>query len=160
MTTETETISQFEVVLMHEIGHAWMAQKLGIEPMFVEMDEDEDEGLGGWTHFGKALQGVTWKQTMLIAMAGMAGEAVVTGEDEYRPHPGALQNIAVATQALQRRHSKRGSLKSGLISRVPSASLRTCTLCPRATFFSLFVVSKIGQWAWQKPHRLHLETSS
>ena|SRR3989304_2116176 len=101
MTTETETISQFEVVLMHEIGHAWMAQKLGIEPMFVEMDEDEDEGLGGWTHFGKALQGVTWKQTMLIAMAGMAGEAVVTGEDEYRPHPGALQDIAVATQALQ-----------------------------------------------------------
>ena len=96
----TNTMTQHELVLMHEMAHAYVAEQFGLTVTYVELDEDEDDGLGGWTRVGEGQ--VTWQQQMQLFMAGLAGEQLALGTEKYEPHEGTLQDIAGATQALMR----------------------------------------------------------
>ena len=92
----TYTMTHHERVLVHEAGHAWVAQMLGYEVEAVEIEEVEERGLGGRTMFTGTL---TAEHTMLVAVAGMAAEAVAMGTERYEPHTGAQGDVQKAKAA-------------------------------------------------------------
>jgi len=93
-------MTQFELVMMHEAGHAYVAQHYGVTVNYMEMDEDED-GLAALTNVeGTA----TWKERMIMLMAGLAGEAHALGHEEYEPNEGTLNDIAMAMDVLKTVH--------------------------------------------------------